>query len=75
MELDEKVTNIGNELNLTFSDTNLLTQLKEVARKAENRVENEREKIRSALQQKGIDDRNRVLTRDRLDQTQHTNSQ
>ena len=59
--LDEKITNFGHKLNMNVQDANFLGFIKKIANEMDERIENQRNKVRESLVQKGIDERNSVL--------------
>ena len=61
--LDQKITNFGHKLNINVHDVNVLDSFKKLANDLDKQIENQRDKFRESLVQKGIDERNSVLIR------------
>jgi len=59
--LDQKITNFGHKLNINVHDVNVLDSFKKLANDLDKQIENQRDKFRESLVQKGIDERNSVL--------------
>ena len=59
--LDEKITNFGNMFNMNVQDANVIEFIKKIANDMDDRIENQRIKVRESLVKKGIDERNSVL--------------
>ena len=59
--LDQKITNFGHKLNINVHDVNVLDSFKKLANDLDKQIENQRDKFRESLIQKGIDERNSVL--------------
>ena len=59
--LDEKITNFGHKLNINVHDVNVLESFKKIANDLDEKIENQRNKLRESLVKKGIDERNSVL--------------
>ena len=59
--LDQKITNFGHKLNLNVHDVNVLDSFKKLANDLDKQIENQRDRFRESLVQKGIDERNSVL--------------
>jgi hypothetical protein len=59
--LDQKITNFGHKLNINVHDVNVLDSFKKLANDLDKKIENQRDKFRESLVQKGIDERNSVL--------------
>ena len=59
--LDQKITNFGHKLNINVHDVNVLDSVKKIANDLDEQIENQRNKFRESLVQKGIDERNSVL--------------
>ena len=61
--LDQKITNFGHKLNINVHDVNVLDSFKKLANDLDKQIENQRDRFRESLVQKGIDERNSVLIR------------
>ena len=59
--LDQKITNFGHKLNINVHDVNVLDSFKKLANDLDKQIENQRDRFRESLVQKGIDERNSVL--------------
>ena len=59
--LDQKITNFGHKLNINVHDVNVLDSFKKLANDLDKQIENQRDKFRESLVQKGIDERNSVF--------------
>ena len=59
--LDQKITNFGHKLNINVHDVNVLDSFKKLANDLDKQIENQRDKFRESIVQKGIDERNSVL--------------
>ena len=59
--LNQKITNFGHKLNINVHDVNVLDSFKKLANDLDKQIENQRDRFRESLVQKGIDERNSVL--------------
>ena len=61
--LNEKITNLGQLLNVNVHDGSIMDFIKKIANDMDEHIENQRNKVRESLVKKGIDERNSVLTK------------
>ena len=59
--LDEKITNVGHKLNINVHEPNVMNFIKKKFNDMEEHIENQRNRVRESLVQRGVDERNNVL--------------
>ena len=59
--LDEKITNFSHKLNINVHEANVLDFIKKKINDMDEHIENQRNRVRESLVQRGLDERNNVL--------------
>ena len=74
INLDHKISDMSSKLNINVHNIDMLTFLKQVGSDVEEQLENQRDRVRKSLENKGIEERNRVLIRSRREDTTEVDS-
>ena len=61
MTLDTKISQVAKALDITLKNNDITSYLRGLSTSMERKIEHERATLQKALEQKGIDERNKIL--------------